>query len=486
MMSIPTGRSARLAAGILVGGCLLAGVFSAPAAAQDEERRIERAMRIADPTYRLRVDTSLGLTERSLLDVGGFASFSAVNIRDNTGNYRRLLQPEVTLYGRAVIDGAHTIFARSRFQYRDFSRGDSFDGRGDRWTKPFLDRYWYEYDHARAQAAYEGVAPENNFNIRVGRQFVDWNAGLALSETLYAARPTVQLGRFSIEGIAGVTTGDRAITDFDASRRDFNSETWRGFFGATFRYRFQDATQLYAYVLHMPDFNSGDTPRANLPINVDFDYEATYFGIGAQGSFTNNLAYLAEFVYQIGESQSDPLQGPQRSEDIRAYAARVMLTYYFGDRNNTQLEFETLLASGDSDRLTSSDTVGGNRPGTNDRGFNSLGFANTGLAFAPSLSNILTVRLGALTTPFPESRMFEQLQVGADVIVFNKLNSNAPIDEATSNDGYLGVETDFSVNYRITSDLAVTGRAGLFFPGDAITSGSHVRQFIFAGVTLSF
>ena len=442
-------------------------------------------MRIADPTYRLRVDTSLDVSERSVLDVGGFANFAVVNNREANGNYRRLLQPEVTLYGRAVVDGAHTVFGRARFQYRDFSRGDSFDNRGDRWTTPFLDRYWYEFDMARATEAYEGYTPDNNFNIRIGRQFVDWGAGLALSETLYAARPTVELGRFSIEGIAGVTTGDRAITDFDASRRDYNSETWRGFFGATFRYRFQDTRQVYAYVLHMPDFNSGDTPRANLPINVNFDYEATYFGIGTQGPITNNLAYVAEFVYQIGESQSDPFQGPQRSEDIRAFAARVQLTYFFGDEHNTQLQFETLLASGDDDRLTATDTVGGNRPGTNDTGFNSLGFANTGLAFAPSLSNLLTFRVGALTTPFPTTRWLEQFQVGLDGIVFMKLDKDAPIDEVTTDDRYLGFETDVSVNYRITSDLAVTARAGFFFPGDAVTS-SRVRQFVFAGVTLSF
>lgn len=469
-----------------IAALVCAATATPPAMAQNEERRIERAMRIADPSYRTKVDTTLGLTERSVLDVGGYVSVVGLNLRDRDGDYARLFQPEMTLYGRAVVDGAHTLFARARFQYRDYSKGDSFDDRGDRWTTPFLDRYWYEFDLAQMRRAETGEYSENNFNVRVGRQFVDWNSGLALSETLYAARPTLTFGRLSIEGIAGVTPPDRSITDFDASRDDFNSDTLRGFFGATLRYTATDTKQFYVYVLNMQDFNSSRRARATLPIKVDFDYEATYIGVGSNGSLSRNLLYDVEFVYQFGESMSDPLRGPQDEESISAWAARTVLTYLFGDPRNTRLQFEALVGSGDDDRIVSTDTVGGNAPGTSDHGFNSLGFANTGLAFAPALNNLLTLRLGALTTPFPDVSGLEQLQFGFDVLVHNKLDKDAPIDEVTTSDRYLGTETDFSINYRITSDFAITGRLGLFFPGDAIAGPKHTRQFAFIGCTLSF
>ncbi len=476
-----TSRALGSIAGLSVGLALVPS-----AQAQSEERRFERAIRQA-AAYgeRFRVDTSLGVTERSVLDVGGFASFFALHLTDSDDNARRLLQPEVSLYARLAIDGAHTLFARARFQYRDFSSGDSFDERGDSWAEPIMDRFWYEFDLAGAMAAYEGRVIDGTFNLRVGRQFVDWGAGLSLSETLYAARPTIVTGPFSIEGLVGVTPTDRSITDFDASRDDFNSDTERAFFGGLFRYDTRTGHQIYTYILAQQDNNDGTEPRAAIPPPVDFDYNSTYLGIGAQGAITQKLFYDAEFVYEFGDSRSDPLRGPQVKEDISAFAGRFLLGYLFGDVRQSQVQFEALFATGDDDRLVTTDTVGGNLAGTTDTAFNSLGFVNTGLAFAPALSNLLAFRLGVVSNPFADIESVRQLQVGVDLFLLNKFDSDAPIEEPTDNSMFLGIETDLSINYRITSDLALTARYGVFFPGDAIESQS-VRHFVFGGVTLSF
>ena len=45
------------------------------------------------------------------------------------GGIREGSERMITIYGRAIVDGAHQGFARARFRYRDFSEGDSFDGR---------------------------------------------------------------------------------------------------------------------------------------------------------------------------------------------------------------------------------------------------------------------------------------------------------------------------------------------------------------------
>lgn len=462
-----------------------------PVSAQRETRQFERAVREArqetdTEAYRYKIDPELSVTERSMIDFGGFASFTAIFLTDSDDNARRLLQPEVTLYGRAIIDGAHSFFARARFQYQDFSEGDSFDGRGSRWTEPFLDRYWYEFDLRRAVQASEGRTIDYNFNVRVGRQFVDWGGGLALSEAIYAARPVVSIGRFDIEGLAGITPSDESITDFDASRRDYDDDTERGYFGGMLRYTTLSDHQFYGYVLHMPDYNSGDEPRIPLGIDVDFDYVATYLGIGAQGSFTSQLLYTGEFVYQFGHSESDPLRGPQEQEDISAWAARGQLTWAFRDPGQSTMFFETIFASGDDDRLITTDTVGGNEAGTDDNAFNSLGFANTGLAFAPAVSNIMVFRLGGRTEPFVGSELFEGLQLGLDLTATFKMDPDAPIEEPTHDKSFLGFEPDFVANWRVTSDLTIVTRVGLFFPGDAIETTSSVRQFIFFGATLSF
>ncbi|HBS29658.1 MAG TPA: hypothetical protein DEB06_09470 [Phycisphaerales bacterium] len=452
----------------------------------DVQRRLERAVRTADPSERLRIDTSLTLGERSYVDAGGVASLAFVNLNDENNNARRLWQPEVTLYARAVVDGAHTFFGRTRFQYRAFSEGDSFDERGDRWVDPFIDRYWYEFDSRRYAAAYEGRTTETNFNIRLGRQFVDWGAGLALSENVYAARPTFEWGSWSVDGIAGVTPGDKSVVDFDASRKDFDSATYRAYFGGRLAYRTPGSKEFYAYVLHQEDQNGNNGPRVNLGVPVAFEYDSTYVGVGSTGSFSKQWLYLGEFVYEFGNSQSDPLRGAQTEEDIRAWAARGQVTYLFGDPGRTRFEFEVLLASGDDDRLIASDTVGGNLTGTDDEGFNSLGFANTGLAFAAPLSNLWSMRAGISSFPFNTIRELGDFQIGLDLFLFNKLDEDAPIDEFTTTDRFLGFESDVYLNWRLTSDLAFAARYGAFFPGEAIGGSSHTRMFVFLGFTLSF
>lgn len=477
--------TARAAAALSLAAACLTPWFPADALAQREQRRIERAVRSADLSYIPQVDTSLSLTERAMFEVGGFASLTFINLDDSDSNNRTLWQPEVTLYGRAIIDGGHTVFARTRFQFREFSEGDSFDGRGDRWTEPFLERYWYDFDLRRLVAAYEGREQEWNVGVRVGRQFVDWGQGLTLSETLYAVRPRASFGRFGFEGLAGVTPTDESITDFDASRRGFDNDTERAFFGGLARYAWRDLDEVYAYVLHMADWNSGNAPRA--PIGpVDFDYDATYLGLGARGTFTNTLLYEAEAVYQFGESRSDPLRGVQGAEDVSAWAARAQLSKVFRDERRSAVELEVLAASGDDDRLITTDTVGGNAPGTDDTAFNSLGFVNTGLAFAPSFSNLLQARLGASTYLLRGTGGWGELQVGVDGFWFMKLDEDAPIEEATTDDRQLGFEADLYANWRLTSDLTLVARYGLFFPGDAIAGDSDARQFLYLGATLSF
>lgn len=477
-------RHARGIAGAVV---LLAGTTSVLAQGSDTERRIERAIRQIETEEMFRVDTSLDIAERSILDFGGTLSFFGLHLTEGNGESRRLLQPELSLYGRAVIDGAHSFFVHSRFQYRDFSNGDSFDGKGDRFTEPFLDRYWYEFDYQAAVAAYEGRSIDGTVNIRIGRQFVDWGQGLALSEQLYAATPTIRVGKWSLEGVIGQTPSDESITDFDSSRDDYNTDTRRGFVGGLLRYDTRVGHQFYVYGLQQLDNNNDTESAVPLGVPIDFEYNSTYIGVGAEGSISTNWLYGAEFVYELGDSRSDPLRGLQESEDISAFAGRFVLTYLFRDTGQSRVDFETLFASGDDDRLSTTNTVGGNAPGTNDTAFNSLGFVNTGLAFSPSLSNLLAFRVGGSTLPFAEVEGLDQLQLTLDVFLFNKFDTDAPIEEPTTDDMFLGTEVDVGLNWRLTSDLALTARYGVFFAGPAIADGNDdVRHFVFGGVTLSF
>jgi hypothetical protein len=481
------GRTAAIA------GCGLLAT-AATAWAQNEERRIERAVRqagVADPSLIPRGGT---LEERSYVDAGGYESFTFLNLNDSDTNSRRLFQNELVFYARAAIDGGHNFFIRTRFRYRDFSPGDSFDDRGDGWSEPILDRYWYELDTASLDAAEGRPQSDWGVNVRVGRQFVDWGAGLVLSETLLAVRPTLTFGRASIEGLVGVTPGDESIVDFDASRAEYNSDTKRAYYGLRLSGRATDDTEVYGFALRMQDYNDDTASRVpNVTEPVDFDYNAWYFGVGASGSLSASTLLLGEIVYEGGDSRSDPLltaDGSQTREQVRAFAARAQITHLLRDTRDTRLSGELLFASGDSDRRSTTDTVGGNAPGTDDTAFNSLGFANTGLAFSPSLSNLWSTRVGVSTFPFRTTDGggtgdLDDFQLAADFFVFNKFNHSAPVDEATDDTMFLGTEFDLSANYRVTSDLALGLRWGIFFPGSALADDKN-RNFVLATVTLSF
>ncbi len=475
---------------VLKAALAVAAVLSVAGAAFGQEvdqRRIDRQLRVAETALsRFRPDPSLTLDELSFFDVGGNLSFQSVFLKDQDANSRTLLQSTATLYARGSINGAHTAFARATFAYRAFSEGDSFDGRGDRLAEPIPDRYWYEFDLRNALAAGNAPPIDGNFNIRVGRQFIDWGAGLALSETLYAARPTLELSKnLRIEGLAGITP-DHTV-DFDASRVDYDEKTRRTYFGARVVAKDAAANEYYAFYLYSGDNYNRTESRAPIVFtDAKFDHASNFLGLGTNLTIGDDLQVLFEAVAQLGTNYSDPLRGTQTREDVKAGATRAQFAYLLRDATRSRIELEFLAGTGDDDRLSSTDTVGGNAPGTTDHAFNTLGFANTGLAFGGSLNNLWSTRLGYSCEPFPDLGPISAIQVGIDGFIFSKISAAAPIDELTNQSKFLGGEVDLFLNYRINSDLSFSARYGIFLPGEAIAGSHHARDFALFSIVLSF
>ena len=321
-----------------------------------------------------------------------------------------------------------------------------------------------------------------------GRQLVTWGNGLTLSDVVDGGILSVRYGPFTLDAVAGVTFDD--VVDFDLSRPDFRNDTHRGLFGAMLGTEWA-GQRVYAYGLVQRDYN-GDEQLVGGGLRTRFDYNSHYLGVGASGNIGDALLYGVEAVYEGGDTLSnsfDPAPGDpvrQTRDDIHAFALDGRLDYVFAGRGRTRLSGEVILATGDRDRTLTSTTFGGNRPGTNDHAFNSLGLLNTGLAFAPAVSNLIVARAGASTFPLPETAAFRQLQLGFDVLVFHKFYRDAPIDEPTDDERYLGTELDLYVNWQLTSDVSLAVRYGLFFPGSAIEQDDDARQFFFAGLTYAF
>jgi hypothetical protein len=472
------------------GASLLCATAGSPALAQQAPRNVERFERQLEQIQRdqrLRADTAVPVDQRMLIDYGGYVTGAFAAIDDPNQETHILRQYDLVGYGRVNIDGAHELFARVRTTYRDFNAGDDFDGHGDDWVEPTLDRAHYRFDLGRYLESTRGVTPATNVVVQVGRQLINWGNGLTLSEEIDGADVVISHDPFDLEFIAGCTRN--SITDFDSTRPGFEGDTQRAFFGGMLSAQV-GVHRPYAYGLVQRDFNDQDTSVVN-GVTTEFKYDSFYVGVGSTGSLTDRFLYGVELVYEGGHGLSNSFEFPfnqvaQKEEDIQAFAADVRLDYIAPDRAQTRFSAELIYATGDSDRLTTSGTFGGNKPGTNDTAFNAFGLINTGLAFAPDVSNVLIGRVGASSFPLVENKWFSRMQVGVDAFVFTKADANAPIDEPTNDAGYLGAEADLYVNWQVSSDVAFTLRYGCFFPGEAIETDHDERHFFYTGITYAF
>ncbi len=445
---------------------------------------------------RLRANEDVPAGQRALIDYGGYVTLQYFSIDDRNGNNHGLRQPDFVAYGRLNLDAANEVFARFRTSYQDFNRGDSFTGRGNEWTDFELERGYYRFDLAKYEGAYKGKSIPYNVTFQVGRDLVYWANGLVLGEVIDGGILDLSWGNVTAELIAGITPV--RTVDFDSSRPNFDHNTRRGFYGGMVTWS-PDTPDMgkhhpFVYGLIQQDYNSSDF-LAQGNIKTQFDYNSYYIGVGSNGSLSDHLLYGVEATYEGGNTRSNSysISGlslvpvNQTRNEIKAFAADFRLDYLLTDRRNSRFSFEALGATGDSDRGNSSTTFNGNAPGTSDRAFNSFGLINSGLAFAPEVSNLGFVRFGASTYPFEDVKAFRRLQVGVDYFIYNKFQRHAPIGERSNVGRYLGNEPDVYLNWQISSDVTLAARYGIFFPGSStLISHSQNRQFVYVGVTFAF
>lgn len=495
------GFGCRVLAGVLVaGGTALAQVPPTdPGGRAGEELQREQRLRELEQLQldaRTRANTAIPPGQRTLFDYGGYVQFNYLSLDDATGNNHGLREVDVYPYLRINIDGAQELFVRGRFGYRDFNKGDSFDLRGDEPIDGDLDRGYYRFDLRQYNAAYKqdllGLNdPTFNLVFQGGRDFNYWANGLVLAQTLDGITLDIQKGALDLQLVAGVTPV--RTVDFDSSRPAFDYNTRRGFYGAMLSAQVGDSKP-FIYGLVQRDYNDRDELELGL-IDTKFEYNSIYFGVGSAGSITDKLRYGIEAVYETGETLSNSfivspagglIPADQTRDAIDAFAFDARLDYLLNDSHQTRFGIEFIAATGDRDRGSTSNTFNGNAIGTKDHAFNAFGLLNTGLAFSPDVSNLLAVRLSGATFPLPDHGIFKRLQIGTDLFVLGKFQKEAPIQEASGDTRYLGIEPDVFLNWQMSSDVTLALRYGVFFPDEKAFSSTDVRQFFYAGLTFSF
>jgi len=465
-----------------------AGWLAAPAAAQ--ERRLSPAQnvdtfiqrqQVIEQRARNALDRELPTTDRINLDVGGWFDFYYLQFDDGEQSGRTLRQYNMRAYGGLTLDrGVHQAYVRGRGTYFDWNKGDEGSAFEDDFDGFNLERGWYQLDVKKALKEYGKEDLPFDLRIKLGRDFIMVGSGYVMALPLDHVAVTGGYADFETMFLVGTTPKstdniDRSLPVDDQSERDFwvIEERYTGF---------QDH-QPFVYWIYQRDRTHED------PIDLlqNYKYDSQYVGWGSSGQIVRNLRYNTEWIIERGTSYGD--RRFLHTDDIKAWAFDNSLEYYFDHPTQPRAILEYMFASGDSGRLFSpTDAKGGNTGDDIDHSFVGFGYRDTGLSFAPRLSNIHIWRAGSSFKPFREKvEALRDLELGTDWFLYAKHRSAGAVSDSTADEqqGFLGWEMDYYANYRITNDLAWTIRFGAFFPDQAFSDQSN-RTFLLTGVTWSF
>lgn len=427
-----------------------------------------------------RLQENLPAAQKIRVDYGGWYNNYYFLFDDGFDSSRTLRQYELRLWMSLSADrGIHEGYARMRMTYLDWNSGDSYTGNDDDLNGPNLERGWYQFDIAKALQLYENFNSPLGARVKIGRDLVNTGTGYAISLPLDHVQFQSDLFGFETTMLYGRTPGSTPNIDTSRPVQDHSN---RDFWIIEERYKGWDSHEPFVYIAWQEDHTREDPPN----LFQNYKYDSRYIGWGSTGELVDNLKYGTEWVIERGSSYGD--RRFLYTNDIKAWAFDQRLDYYFRHKMKPVISAEYMFASGEPTRLGSpTNAEGGVSNGYVDHSFVGFGFRDTGISFAPRLSNIHIWRLGGTFRPFPDVEVVRDLELGSDFYLYWKNKSVAAVSDVLADErsGYLGWEMDYYANYRIFSDLSYTVRFGTFFPGEAYSDTSP-RTFLLTGITWSF
>ncbi len=459
---------------------LLASLSSArgqPGDTEAEDRFI-RQQRLIDEELRRQREETAPLSERLDWQWGGWIDYYVFHFADGVEKSRVNQRPGLALWTRMRIDGgAHELFARMRLRYSYFNPGDEIERQQD-WVGPNFDQVWYQINVGRALRLTDPADPYQ-LRARIGRQTVLLGTGYALDMPLDAVLLNGKIHDLEVLGLFGKSIG--SFPNIDRSE-PVDSHSDRLFYGVQLAYDGWQRHKPFVYAL----WNNDRTDERPEEWRQNYSYDSFYAGFGARGELAHNLNYWAEGVFENGHSFGDGAF--LRRDNIEAFGWDVGVEKLFDTAMRPRLVAEYMFASGDPNRRFSpTNAAGGNRGDRRDTSFVGFGFRDTGIALAPTMSNLHVWRLGGSLAPLDRYELFRDLEIGANWFLYHKNRRRAAISDplADNYSGHIGWEMDYFINWRLASDLSWTIRWGTFFPGSAY-SERDTRHFLFTGVTWSF
>lgn len=415
---------------------------------------------------------------RFLIDYGAWLDFRYTNYKDddNDTSTQDTLRETFEVDNRfwmkinikppleAAYDNEHVVYFRLK----------------DLYIKRFPEDTTGVYDHEGPHLDYGyAVLDFRPYKVEVGRRYFNIGRGIAYSNVSDGFKINYLRPRWNFGVLAAHTLPHE--DNIDISVPGFSKGSDRYYFALGVGYSGIPGHQLYSYYLVQRDFSDEE------PTDPDqhYQYNSDYWGFGSKGEVTSNLEYWIEIIKQGGKSY---VFGTNEKNDVDALAANVGAEYHWDITSQPRLTFEYAYGSGDTERVSVTDTSGGNLSG-DDNNFLYFGYFPAGYALAPRLSNIHIYRVGGILKPMEKFRFFKDLTLGVDYFWYFKDKSEGGISdtEATANSHDIGSEVDVTVSWQFLSDLRWSLSYGYFMPGDAFAgSANDVDTYFSNSLTLTF
>jgi len=412
-------------------------------------------------------------------DFGGWYRGSFTKF-DDFEKYHDVQDHDIRLWGSVTIQDIYQFYVRGRVDLIRWARGDSFDGNDHDVVGPNLDQGWFRFRMAQAAQRYFHQKWPVDVDVKLGRQYIEIGRGEVLSEILDAA--TVNVSNYYFDALLFGSQTPSSVRNLDVSAPKWwhDQRDFIGFQGTL--KNVIPKNEPYVFAMFVDDRNRY---RPEVPGQA-FGYSPNYFGFGNRGYLLADLRYWSESIWETGKSHAT---GSTREEDISA-SAFVMGGEYSASwcPTHPRVEMEYGWASGDKDRLSATNTIGGNLPFTDDKTFLTYGYHDTGVAFAPRLANLSVLRVTGSFHPLDFWDRMRNLELGASWYWYEKDRKGGGVSDASASRSShdLGTEYDIFATWRISSDLLWTVRYGQFFQGNAFIEDDDSREYLLTSITYSF
>jgi hypothetical protein len=301
--------------------------------------------------------------------------------------------------------------------------------------------------------------------LRAGRQYLTLGQGITYANVhdgikLSAENPNWELSSFFAKTLPREENIDYSIPGFD-------KKSERYFTGVQAAWLPKEIFRFFGYFLSQQDRSDPE------PINgQDFAYHSQYWGAGASVSDLRGFSSWAEYILESGSSA---VFASEDRNGILAQAANVGANYRCPWLTHPDVTVEWAFGSGDKDRTNVTNTEGGNLRGK-DRNFLPFGIYPAGYALAPALSNLHVLRIGGSAHPLEHFWQLKDLGIAADGYFYWKdkpLGGIYDVDAVEAGERTIGQEFNANIFWRIVSDVSISVRYGMFFPGDAYPPGAN-------------